>query len=151
MVPGLYGYVSAAKWLTNIDLTTLEAFDGYWIPLGWAKLGPIKTASRIDVPRPDQNLVAGALPVAGVAWAPDRGIKAVELQVDDGPWLPAELSTPISASTWVQWLVRWNATRGRHQLRVRATDGDGTVQIANVQPPAPSGATGYHTISVQVS
>jgi DMSO/TMAO reductase YedYZ molybdopterin-dependent catalytic subunit len=151
MVPGLYGYVSATKWLTNINLTTLEGFDGYWIPLGWAKLGPIKTASRIDVPRPDQNLVAGALPVAGVAWAPDRGISAVELQVDDGPWLPAELSTPISASTWVQWLVRWNATRGRHQLRVRATDGDGTVQIANVQPPAPSGATGYHTISVQVS
>jgi DMSO/TMAO reductase YedYZ molybdopterin-dependent catalytic subunit len=151
MVPGLYGYVSATKWLTNIELTTLEAFDAYWIPLGWAKLGPIKTASRIDVPRPDQNLVAGTLPVAGVAWAPDRGISTVELQVDEGPWLPAELSTPISASTWVQWLVRWNATRGRHRLQVRATDGDGAVQVANVQPPAPSGATGYHTVSVQVS
>jgi DMSO/TMAO reductase YedYZ molybdopterin-dependent catalytic subunit len=151
MVPGLYGYVSATKWLTNIELTTLEAFDAYWIQLGWAKLGPIKTASRIDVPRADQNIVAGTVPVAGVAWAPDRGITKVELQVDNAAWMPAELSTPISASTWVQWLVRWDASLGRHQLRVRATDGDGNVQVANVQPPPPSGATGYHTISVQVS
>jgi hypothetical protein len=151
MVPGLYGYVSATKWLTNIELTTLEAFDGYWVPLGWAKDGPIKTASRIDTPHPGSSVSSGTVPVAGVAWAPDRGVSKVELQVDDGPWQPAELSTPISKRTWVQWLVRWPATSGSHQLRVRATDGTGALQIEQPQDPAPNGATGYHTVAVTVS
>jgi DMSO/TMAO reductase YedYZ molybdopterin-dependent catalytic subunit len=151
IVPGLYGYVSATKWLTEIQLTTWEAFDGYWVPLGWSKEGPIKTQSRIDTPRGGAQLSGGTLAVAGVAWAPDRGISKVELQVDDGPWQAAELSTPISAATWVQWLVRWEARSGRHQLRVRATDGGGMVQVEERHEPAPDGATGYHTVSVSVS
>ena len=151
MVPGLYGYVSATKWLTNIELTTLDGFDAYWVPLGWSKLGPIKTASRIDVPTIGANLKAGTVAVAGVAWAPDRGISKVELQVDDAGWQSAQLSTPISKTTWVQWLVRWQASGGNHRLRVRATDGDGQLQIEQPQDPAPNGATGYHTIPVTVS
>lgn len=150
IVPGLYGYVSATKWITEIEVTTLEAFDAYWVPLGWAKYGPIKTQSRIDTPRRGAQLPIGRVAVAGVAWAPERGIAAVEVQVDGGPWTPARLSTPISRATWVQWLYLWQAAAGSHVLRVRATDGTGVVQTAAVQPPAPSGATGYHTISVSV-
>jgi DMSO/TMAO reductase YedYZ molybdopterin-dependent catalytic subunit len=150
IVPGLYGYVSATKWLANIELTTLEAFDGYWVPLGWAKEAPILTQSRIDVPGFGASLGAGRQPVAGVAWAPDRGISKVEVQVDDGPWAPAELSTPISDATWVQWVFRWDAPAGDHTLRVRATDGTGQVQTAEETEPAPDGARGYHTIDVSV-
>ncbi len=150
IVPGLYGYVSATKWLTNIELTTLEAFDAYWIPLGWSKKGPILTQSRIDTPGRSGNVLAGKIPVAGIAWAPDRGISAVEVQVDDGPWNAAQLSDPISKATWVQFVYRWRATPGRHRLRVRATDGTGTVQTAEVTPPAPNGARGYHTVEVMV-
>jgi DMSO/TMAO reductase YedYZ molybdopterin-dependent catalytic subunit len=150
IVPGLYGYVSATKWLTNLELTTLEAFNGYWVPLGWAKEAPILTQSRIDVPGFGDSLSAGTQPVAGVAWAPDRGVAAVEVQVDDGPWSPAELSSPISDATWVQWLFRWDASAGDHTLRVRATDGTGEVQTAEETDPAPNGARGYHTIQVSV-
>jgi DMSO/TMAO reductase YedYZ molybdopterin-dependent catalytic subunit len=151
IVPGLYGYVSATKWLTEIQLTTWEAFNGYWVPLGWSKLGPIKTASRIDTPHGGNSVSAGSVPVAGMAWAPDRGVRGVELQVDGGAWQPAELSTPISSTTWVQWLVRWQATAGSHQLRVRATDATGAVQIEAPHEPPPDGATGYHTITVSVT
>jgi DMSO/TMAO reductase YedYZ molybdopterin-dependent catalytic subunit len=151
IVPGLYGYVSATKWLTNIQLTTLEAFNGYWVPLGWAKEAPILTQSRIDVPRGGSSLQAGTQPVAGVAWAPDRGVAGVEVQVDEGAWMPAETSKPISDATWVQWLVRWQATAGQHTLRVRATDGQGTVQTDQITEPAPDGARGRHTIQVTVA
>ncbi len=151
IVPGLYGYVSATKWLTNIELTTLEAFDAYWVPLGWSKLGPIKTASRIDTPRNGASVQAGSVAVAGVAWAPDRGISRVEVQVDEGSWQTAELGAAISDATWVQWVYRWQAPGGSHTLRVRATDGDGNLQSGTPQPPAPSGATGYHEVSVRVS
>jgi DMSO/TMAO reductase YedYZ molybdopterin-dependent catalytic subunit len=150
IVPGLYGYVSATKWLTNIQLTTLEAFNGYWVPLGWAKEAPILTQSRIDVPRGGSSLGSGTQPVAGVAWAPDRGVAGVEVQVDDQAWAPAEISTPISDATWVQWLYRWEAAPGRHTLRVRATDGDGVVQTDQVTRPAPDGARGWHTIQVNI-
>jgi DMSO/TMAO reductase YedYZ molybdopterin-dependent catalytic subunit len=151
IVPGLFGYVSATKWLTNIELTTLEAFDAYWVPLGWAKEAPILTQSRIDVPRSASSLTAGAIPVAGVAWAPDRGVSAVEVQVDDGPWQPAEVSMSISDATWVQWLFRWEPTAGSHTLRVRATDGDGEVQTDRLTRPPPDGARGHHTIQVSVA
>jgi DMSO/TMAO reductase YedYZ molybdopterin-dependent catalytic subunit len=151
IVPGLYGYVSATKWLTKIGLTTLEAFNGYWVPLGWAKEAPILTQSRIDVPKRGDTVKAGQVAVAGVAWAPDRGVSAVEVQVDDQPWVRAELSAPISNATWVQWLFRWTATPGNHILSVRATDRTGEVQTAAVTRPAPDGARGHHTISVQVS
>jgi DMSO/TMAO reductase YedYZ molybdopterin-dependent catalytic subunit len=150
IVPGLYGYVSATKWLTKIGLTTLEAFNGYWVPLGWAKEAPILTQARIDLPRPGQGLRAGQVPVAGVAWAPDRGIARVEVQVDLGEWAEAEISTPISDATWVQWVYRWTATEGAHVIRVRATDGTGEVQTERITRPAPDGARGYHTINVTV-
>lgn len=151
IVPGLYGYVSATKWLTHIRLTTLEAFDAYWVPLGWAKEAPILTQSRIDVPRSGTQLGAGPQAVAGVAWAPDRGIERVEVQVDGGAWNAADLSAPISDATWVQWLYRWEATPGAHTLSVRATDGTGAVQTDQVTRPAPDGARGHHTIQVNVA
>ena len=150
VVAGLYGYVSATKWLSEIELTTLEAFDGYWIPRGWEKEAPVKTQSRIDVPRFGATVRAGRIAVAGVAWAPTRSIQRVEVRVDDGPWQPAELSGALSANTWVQWLYPWDAPPGSHRLSVRATDGRGDTQPAEQTPPAPSGATGHHTISVKV-
>jgi DMSO/TMAO reductase YedYZ molybdopterin-dependent catalytic subunit len=150
IVPGLFGYVSATKWLTEIQLTRWEDFDAYWIPLGWAKEGPILTQSRIDVPRDGQQVSPGTVPVAGVAWAPDRGIAKVEISVDGGPWSDAELSAPISDATWVQFVHRWDATPGDHEIRVRATDGTGEVQTDEITPPAPSGARGHHAVRVRV-
>jgi DMSO/TMAO reductase YedYZ molybdopterin-dependent catalytic subunit len=153
IIPGLYGYVSATKWLSEIELTTWDAFDGYWIPRGWSKEAPILTQSRIDTPRDGAGVAAAAsVPIAGVAWAPDRGIARVEVQVDDGPWHEAELSDPLSDAAWVQWKLAWTtpAESGRHQVRVRATDGTGEVQTAEVTPPAPDGARGYHAISLSV-
>ena len=153
IIPGLYGYVSATKWLSELELTTLEAFNGYWIDLGWAKEGPILTQSRIDTPRNGQSVAAGRVPVAGIAWAPDRGISKVEIAVDGGAWQPAQLSTPISDATWVQWLVAWDAAAagpGSHTIEVRATDGTGTVQTSDITPPAPDGARGHDTIQVRV-
>jgi DMSO/TMAO reductase YedYZ molybdopterin-dependent catalytic subunit len=148
IVPGLYGYVSATKWLTELELTTWEAFDGYWVPLGWAKEGPILTQSRIDTPR--ASVAAGPVAIAGVAWAPDRGISRVEVAVD-GEWRDARLSTPISDATWVQWVLPWDAPAGRHTITVRATDGTGTLQEQLPSRPAPDGARGWHTVSVDVA
>ncbi len=147
IVPGLFGYVSATKWLTEIELTTLEAFDAYWVPLGWSKLGPILTQSRIDLPRPGTRVTAGQVQVAGVAWAPTRGVAKVEVQLDGGAWQQAELSVPIADTTWVQWRTMLPVSAGDHQLQVRATDGTGETQTAERTPPAPSGARGYHMIS----
>ncbi len=148
IVPGLYGYVSATKWLKELELTTLEAFDGYWIPLGWAKNGPILTQSRIDTPG-GGRVAAGQVPIAGIAWAPDRGIAKVEVAID-GVWQEARLSTPISDATWVQWVVDWPATAGDHVLQVRATNGSGEVQPEQPTPPAPDGARGWHSVRVRV-
>jgi DMSO/TMAO reductase YedYZ molybdopterin-dependent catalytic subunit len=154
IIPGLYGYVSATKWLREIELTTLEAFDAYWVPLGWAKEAPILTQSRIDTPRGGADLAAGTtVPIAGVAWAPDRGVSRVEVQLDEGAWQEAELSEPLSEAAWVQWKLPWTtpADGGRHRIRVRATDGDGVVQTDEVTPPRPDGARGYHQVEVSVS
>lgn len=151
IVPGLYGYVSATKWLAELELTTLEAFDAYWIPLGWAKEAPILTQSRIDVPSVGARIPAGPTAVAGVAWAPDRGIAAVEVRVDDGPWLPASIVGELGPQSWVQWRLTWDATPGWHELRVRATDGTGEVQTDRVTRPDPDGARGHHAIAVQVA
>jgi DMSO/TMAO reductase YedYZ molybdopterin-dependent catalytic subunit len=150
IVPGLYGYVSATKWLAELQLTTLEAFDAYWVPLGWAKKAPILTQSRIDVPHSGSAIPAGRVSVAGVAWAPDRGVNRVEVAID-GAWQEATISTPISKTTWVQWLYAWNATPGKHSIEVRATDATGEVQTADQSEPAPDGARGHHTISVTVT
>jgi DMSO/TMAO reductase YedYZ molybdopterin-dependent catalytic subunit len=151
IVPGLYGYVSATKWLSSIELTTWDAFDAYWVPLGWSKTGPILTQSRIDVPQQGATVKAGKVTLAGVAWAPDRGISKVEVRVDLGNWMPAILSAPISKATWVQWEVPWNATPGGYRLEVRATDGTGVVQTDQVTDPAPDGARGHHMIDVTVA
>ncbi len=151
VVPGLYGYVSATKWLGEIELTTFDAFDAYWIPRGWAERGPIKTQSRIDVPRPLATVAPGKVAVAGVAWAPTRGIRAVEVRVDDGPWQRARLGARVDVDTWRQWVYEWDARPGRHELAVRATDGDGEVQTSDRSQPRPDGATGRHSIVVTVS
>jgi DMSO/TMAO reductase YedYZ molybdopterin-dependent catalytic subunit len=148
IVPGLYGYVSATKWLTELELTTMEAFDAYWVPLGWAKEAPILTQSRIDTP--GGRVTAGRTPIAGVAWAPDRGISKVEVGID-GTWYEADLSTPIDDATWVQWVAVWDATPGGHTLAVRATDGHGVLQEEIPSPPAPDGARGWHTVRVEVA
>ncbi|MFV2083275.1 molybdopterin-dependent oxidoreductase [Micromonospora sp. LOL_021] len=150
VVPGLYGYVSACKWVTELELTSFADFDAYWVPRGWAAQGPIKTQSRIDTPRVRTELSAGTVPVAGVAWAPHRGISGVEVRVDDGPWQSAELAPAVSADTWVQWVWQWPATSGEHLLQVRATDGTGATQPELRQPVAPDGATGWHSVRVTV-
>ena len=147
IVPGLYGYVSATKWLWELELTTRESYDGYWVPLGWSKEAPILTQSRIDTPT--GNVAAGRVPIAGVAWAPDRGISKVEVGIDD-TWYEARLSTPISDATWVQWRHDWDATPGPHRLQVRATDGTGTLQEEIPSRPAPDGARGWHTVGINV-
>jgi DMSO/TMAO reductase YedYZ molybdopterin-dependent catalytic subunit len=151
IVPGLYGYVSATKWLSELELTTVDAFDAYWVNLGWAKDAPVLTQSRIDVPHDGSSVTAGRVPIAGVAWAPDRGISKVEVSVDQGPWQPATLSSPISKATWVQWLLPWDATPGTHAIEVRATDGTGQLQADNQTPPFPDGARGHHRIGVRVN
>jgi DMSO/TMAO reductase YedYZ molybdopterin-dependent catalytic subunit len=150
IVAGLYGYVSATKWLDAIGLFTWEDFDGYWIPRGWSKEGPIKLASRIDVPRSGATIDGGQQAIAGVAWQPDVGISKVEVQVDDGPWQAAQLGDATSDNTWVQWYVPWNATSGKHRLRVRATNAKGELQTEEQADPAPNGASGWHTRSVRV-
>jgi DMSO/TMAO reductase YedYZ molybdopterin-dependent catalytic subunit len=151
VVAGLYGYVSATKWLRTIELTRLDEVDGFWIPRGWSKDGPIKTTSRIDVPRAGQPLRVGTVAVAGVAWAPTRGISKVEVRVDEGDWQEAELGGATSDETWVQWRFAWDAPAGQHVLEVRATDGAGEVQTEAIAPPAPNGATGLHRRRVAVA
>ncbi len=150
IVPGLYGYVSATKWLSDIELTTLEAFDAYWVPRGWAKEAPILTQSRIDTPREGASVPAGTVAIGGVAWAPDRGISRVEVALDDGPWQDAILAGAIGPQTWVQWKLAADLAVGRHTIRVRATDGTGTVQEDRFTPPDPDGARGHHAIAVNV-
>jgi DMSO/TMAO reductase YedYZ molybdopterin-dependent catalytic subunit len=150
VVPGLYGYVSATKWLTEIELTTMEAFDGYWVQRSWAKEAPVKTSSRIDVPRSFDRLPPGRTAVAGVAWAQRRGVERVEVRVDDGPWVEARLADVPGPDTWRQWVHEWDATPGRHNLAVRATDGTGATQPEERVEPVPDGATGWHTVVVTV-
>ncbi len=151
IVPGLYGYVSATKWLTAIEVTRFDAFDQYWVPRGYAARAPIKLQSRIDTPAPLASLAPGRVPIAGVAWAQPVGVAGVEVRVDDGPWLPATLADEASPLTWRQWHLDWDATPGRHSITVRATDTAGTTQPATRTDPLPDGATGHHQIVVQVA
>jgi len=151
VVPGLYGYVSATKWVVDLKVTTFADDVAYWTPRGWSERGPIKTSSRIDVPAPSAEVSAGRVVVAGVAWAQQRGIASVEVRVDsDGLWQPAELAAEPTIDSWRQWVWQWEAPVGKHTLTVRATDADGQVQVAEPGPPAPDGATGLHTIYVYV-
>lgn len=149
IVPGLYGYVSATKWLEEIELTTWEAFDAYWIPRGWAKEGPIKTQSRIDTPT-SRSILEPTFVVAGVAWSPQHGIERVEVRVDGGPWRDAEMSVPLDDTAWVQWQATVEEGTGSHDIEVRATDGTGQPQTEDRTAPRPDGASGYHLVSVTV-
>jgi DMSO/TMAO reductase YedYZ molybdopterin-dependent catalytic subunit len=150
VVPGLYGYVSACKWVTELELSRFADFDAYWVPRGWAPKAPIKTQSRIDTPRDGASPAAGTVVVAGVAWAQHRGITKVEVQVDGGPWAEAALAETVSSDTWRQWSFRWAAVAGEHTLRVRATDATGQTQTSTPASTAPDGATGWHSIRVFV-
>ena len=151
VVPGLYGYVSATKWVTDLEVTRFDRATAYWTARGWSDRGPIKLESRIDVPCQGRAVPAGDAVIAGVAWQPGTGLSGVEVQVDDGDWHGAELATAISDDTWVQWRLPWKAESGSHRIRCRAISRDGTTQTDTVAAPAPDGASGWHTITVQVS
>ena len=151
VVPGLYGFVSATKWVVDLELTRFDRAQAYWTKLGWSAQGPIKTESRIDVPRNGQRLPAGPVTIGGVAWAQHRGIKAVEVRIDDGPWRPARLGAAYSNDTWRLWTFEWQAAPGGHTVTARATDGTGAVQTGDVAPPPPDGATGWPSISVEIT
>jgi DMSO/TMAO reductase YedYZ molybdopterin-dependent catalytic subunit len=150
VVPGLFGYVSATKWLAELELTGWDDYDAYWVPRGWSKQGPVKTGSRIDRPRPGGEVAAGEVVAAGVAWAPTRGVEHVEVRVDDGAWIATELVPGRSVDTWVQWHVNLPLSPGQHTLTVRATDGDGHLQSEGPRPPAPDGAEGWHQVRFTV-
>ncbi|HMH91038.1 MAG TPA: molybdopterin-dependent oxidoreductase, partial [Streptosporangiaceae bacterium] len=150
VVPGLYGYVSACKWITDIEVTTYRASRAYWAVRGWDQQAPIKTESRIDVPL-QPNLKAGTHQVAGVAWAQHKGIDAVEVRIDNGPWHEARLAAVPDIDTWRQWVYEWDATPGNHLIESRATDRTGYTQTALQEPPEPNGATGYPMTQVTVS
>ncbi len=151
IVAGLYGYVSAVKWIEEINLTTWDAFDGYWVPRGWSKRGPMKTQSRIDVPASGDRPVAGTeTAIAGIAWAPTRGISAVEVRIDDGPWQQCDLGEALGDESWVQWYLPWTPTSGTHSLQVRAIDGTGMTQPEGPKDVRPDGAEGWHRVAVRV-
>ena len=148
VVPGLYGYVSACKWITDIEVTTFAAFTSYWELRGWGQQGPVKTESRIDVPRADATVPAGPTTLAGVAWAQHTGIDGVEVRVDGGAWQPAELAAEPTTDAWRMWKLATTLAPGPHQLQVRATDRSGYTQTEQVVPSIPDGATGWHTVAV---
>lgn len=150
VVPGLYGYVSATKWVVELEVTRFADHSAYWTERGWSSHGPVKLESRIDVPRAGASVKAGTVVVAGVAWHQHTGIQKVEVRVDGGAWNEAELATAISADTWVQWRWEWDAPSGQHQVEVRATDLAGSVQTSDVADTVPNGATGHHVIPVNV-
>ncbi len=150
VVPGLYGYVSATKWVTGIEVTTFAGNHAYWAQRGWSQQAPVKTESRIDVPADAASLPAGRVTVAGVAWAQHKGIDAVEVRVDNGPWNQARLAAVPGIDCWRQWVWDWTATPGTHVLQARATDATGYTQTAAQQPPEPNGATGYPGVEVTV-
>ena len=150
IVPGLYGYVSATKWIVDMELSRFGDFDPYWIKRGWARPGPIKTFSRIDTPGSFQKPKAGRVVVAGIAYAQHRGIEKVEVRVDGGQWQTATLAAEDTIDTWRQWSLPWQATKGRHTLECRATDKTGATQPGRRQEPFPSGATGWHSLEITI-
>ncbi|MCM2390667.1 molybdopterin-dependent oxidoreductase [Streptomyces albipurpureus] len=150
VVPGLYGFVSACKWIEDIELTTFDDYDPYWVKRGWARRAPIKTQSRIDTPKPFARPKSGTVMVAGVAWAQRRGIDRVEVRIDDGPWRQADLAAQHTIDTWRQWSLPWKATAGSHTLTVRAMDRDGEIQTQRRAKTVPDGASGWHSVVVIV-
>jgi DMSO/TMAO reductase YedYZ molybdopterin-dependent catalytic subunit len=150
VVPGLYGYVSATKWLTKLTVTTFDKDEAYWTPRGYDAKAPIKLSSRIDTPRIDKQLPAGPAKIAGVAWAQTVGIAKVEVSIDNGDWQSVNLTTAINDDTWVQWWMDWEATAGTHYVAVRATDKAGNLQIEEQAPIAPNGSSGWQRTLVRV-
>jgi DMSO/TMAO reductase YedYZ molybdopterin-dependent catalytic subunit len=150
IVPGLYGYVSATKWLTEVEVTRFDRFDQYWVERGWVDDAPIKVQSRIDTPKGLSTVDSGPVAIGGVAWAQTRGIERVEVQLDDGDWVETTLADELNVVTWRQWSYAWDATPGRHTVRVRATEKNGPIQTPERTEPFPSGATGQHQIVVIV-
>lgn len=151
VVPGLYGYVSATKWLSELKVTTFAADEAYWTPRGYSAKAPVKFSSRLDTPRTGEAIPAGRTPVAGVAWAQTVGIDRVEVSIDDGDWRAATLSSPTNEDTWVQWFVDWDATVGTHYVTVRAVNKNGDVQIEERAPIAPDGSTGWQRTLIRVT
>ncbi|WP_431074552.1 molybdopterin-dependent oxidoreductase [Microbacterium phyllosphaerae] len=151
VVPGLYGYVSATKWLTELKVTTFDKDEAYWTPRGYSAEAPIKFASRVDTPKVGQAVDAGRIPIAGVAWAQTVGIERVEVRIDEGDWMPATLSAPINENTWVQWFMEWDATPGTHYVAVRAINKNGDMQIEERAPIAPNGSSGWQRSLIRVS
>jgi DMSO/TMAO reductase YedYZ molybdopterin-dependent catalytic subunit len=150
VTPGLYGYVSATKWLVDLEVTRFADFTAYWTSRGYAAEAPIKTSARIDVPRSFASVKPGRTPVAGVAWSQDRGIKKVEVRVDEGDWAQARLAEEDTVNTWRQWMWEWDATPGRHTIEVRSTDSTGYTQTSERAPIAPDGSTGWHSVAITV-
>ncbi|TNM36721.1 oxidoreductase, partial [Nocardioides albidus] len=151
IVPGLYGYVSACKWVVDMEVTRFEDITAYWTDKGWSEQGPVKIASKIEVPGDGADVPAGEVVCAGVAWLQHTGISAVEVQVDGGRWQPATLAATPNADTWVQWRLALDLPAGEHRLRVRAIDAEGRTQTGAIADVVPDGATGWHTISVTAS
>src|SRR5882757_3716426 len=152
VVPGLYGYVSATKWIVDLEVTRFDRAEAYWTRLGWSPRGPIKTESRIDVPRSGADVPRGQVRFGGVAWAQSRGVKAVDVQIDDGPWQPAQLGAGYSDDAWRLWSFDWQANdTGSHQIAVRATDNSGATQTSQQAGVIPDGASGWHTVSFAVA
>ncbi|WP_258803370.1 molybdopterin-dependent oxidoreductase [Pseudarthrobacter sp. NS4] len=150
VVPGLYGFVSATKWVVDLEVTRFADSKAYWTERGWSERGPIKTMARVDVPKSFAKVPAGKVALGGTAWAQTRGITKVEIQVDDGDWAEAELSTEASLITWRQWSYEWDAAPGAHYIKVRATDGSGEVQTDQRADPVPDGASGWQSVMVTV-
>lgn len=148
IVPGLYGYVSATKWIVDMELTGFAEFDPYWVRRGWDRKAPIQTAARIDTPT--SEVPAGMVAVAGVAWTGLTGISKVEVRIDEGEWTEAQLSAPTSESMWRQWALQWSASSGRHSIAVRASDGDGRTQAEQRRSPYPNAASGWHAVFITV-
>jgi DMSO/TMAO reductase YedYZ molybdopterin-dependent catalytic subunit len=151
VVPGLFGYVSATKWVVDMEVTRFSDFSAFWTQRGWSAQGPVKTESRIDVPNSGSTVSAGQVAIGGIAWAQHTGIAKVEVRVDDADWVEATLGTDPSIDTWRQWSYVWDAESGDHQIQVRATDESGYTQTGDEVGVIPDGATGWHTIDVSVS
>lgn len=150
VVPGLYGFVSATKWVVDLEVTRFADSKAYWTGRGWSERGPIKTMARVEVPKSFARVPAGKVAVGGTAWAQTRGITKVEVQIDNGPWTEAALSTEASVVTWRQWSFEWEAAPGPHYIKARATDGTGEVQTEKRADPVPDGASGWQSVMVTV-
>ncbi|WP_260982428.1 molybdopterin-dependent oxidoreductase [Arthrobacter sp. U41] len=150
VVPGLYGFVSATKWVVDLEVTRFADSKAYWTQRGWSERGPIKTMARVEVPKSFAKVPAGRVAIGGTAWAQTRGITKVEVQIDNGDWVEATLSTEASLVTWRQWSFDWEATPGPHYIKARATDGTGEVQTDKRADPVPDGASGWQSLMVTV-